>query len=180
MAEKLINAIKLFLGTNAERLAMTTTGLPVGTFFEETDTMLVYRWDGSAWYLKSGANSSLLSGKQISTDQDATWANSAPANTAVNVDITKPTSAVGEYMLTIYNPSTVTAITVNVYAIALTLGAGTRYSLITSLSFPANTTQSKFIHGIFNGTDVRFELKNDTILGGSDGFTAKLRLREVM
>jgi pectin methylesterase-like acyl-CoA thioesterase len=38
-----------YTGTNADRLAMSTTGMPSGTFFVETDTVVVYVWNGSAW-----------------------------------------------------------------------------------------------------------------------------------
>ena len=124
-------------------------------------------------------NSTVLSGKQVESDKTATWANNTAANTPVNIDFTKPDLTLGEYMLTLYNPSTVTSITVKIYTKALNLGGQDRYSLITQLSFPANECQSKYIHGIFCGESVRFVLSNDINLGIADGFTATLRLREV-
>lgn len=52
MAAILVTTIKRHIGTAAERAAMSTTGLPAGSVFLETDTILVYIWDGSAWSLK--------------------------------------------------------------------------------------------------------------------------------
>lgn len=124
---------------------------------------------------------------QIGTDQTATWANSAAANTQVSVTITKPTVPVGEYELIIYNPSTVTDLTVKVFAVETALGGGTRDALVTTVSIPKSqsvtgttiNTQAKFLHGIFNASDCKLVLSNDLILGASDGFSAYVRLREV-
>jgi len=48
-----ITTIQRHLGTAAERAGMSTTGLPIGSTFEETDTKLVYVWDPvtDTWYL---------------------------------------------------------------------------------------------------------------------------------
>jgi len=40
---------KELIGTNAERLAYSTTELPIGSTFLETDTKAVYIYDGSSW-----------------------------------------------------------------------------------------------------------------------------------
>jgi len=50
MAASRITTIHSFVGTASERAAMSTTGLPAGSTFRETDTKLVYIWDGSDWY----------------------------------------------------------------------------------------------------------------------------------
>lgn len=49
MAETRISTIELHLGTSTERAAMSTTGLPLGSTFEETDTGLIKIWDLSSW-----------------------------------------------------------------------------------------------------------------------------------
>ena len=49
MAAKLVTSISKHLGTAAERAAMSTTGLSIGSKFFETDTKLRYVWDGTAW-----------------------------------------------------------------------------------------------------------------------------------
>jgi hypothetical protein len=49
LAEKIIVAIQNFLGTNAERVAMTTTALKIGSTFLETDTGTNYKWNGTTW-----------------------------------------------------------------------------------------------------------------------------------
>ena len=125
---------------------------------------------------------------QIGTDQTATWANSAAANTQVSVTITKPTVPVGEYELIIYNPSTVTDLTIKVFAVEAALGGGARDALITTI--PVLKSQAitgtiisayvRIIHGIFNGADCKLVISNDTALGAAEGFTAYIRLREVM
>ena len=51
MAETLITRIQTHMGTSAERVAMSTTGLPLGSTFEETDTGLVKIWDLAAWQI---------------------------------------------------------------------------------------------------------------------------------
>lgn len=38
-----------YLGTNAERLAYSTTGLTAFSTWWETDTKKGYVWDGAAW-----------------------------------------------------------------------------------------------------------------------------------
>ena len=40
---------KEFIGTNAERLALSTTDLPVGSTWWATDTKLGYIFDGTIW-----------------------------------------------------------------------------------------------------------------------------------
>jgi hypothetical protein len=52
LAVKLETMIKKYIGTSAERIAMVTTYVTIGSVFEETDTELVYKWNGSAWYIK--------------------------------------------------------------------------------------------------------------------------------
>ena len=48
LAEKLITIVQYYLGTNAERLTMSTAELLVGSEFYETDG-LKYKWDGTTW-----------------------------------------------------------------------------------------------------------------------------------
>lgn len=49
MAEILITVVQNYIGTAAERAAMTTTALPAGSKFFESDNHLWYIWTGSAW-----------------------------------------------------------------------------------------------------------------------------------
>jgi hypothetical protein len=130
---------------------------------------------------------STLRQTQISTDQTVTWANSNVVNTQKTVTFTKPTAPISEYEIIIYNPSTVTDLTVKVFAVETALGGGTRDALVTTVSIPKSqsvtgttiNTQAKFLHGIFNASDCKLVLSNDLILGASDGFSAYVRLREV-
>ena len=50
MAINLIQKIDKYIGTAAERAAMVTTTVTCGSTFEETDTGLLYKWSGSAWF----------------------------------------------------------------------------------------------------------------------------------
>ena len=50
MAAILETAIQKWIGTAAERAALSTTGMKAGSIFEETDTANIYKWKGSAWY----------------------------------------------------------------------------------------------------------------------------------
>ena len=49
MAYTLITIIQRYIGTNAERVAMDTTGLKAGSSWFETDTSSRWVWSGSAW-----------------------------------------------------------------------------------------------------------------------------------
>jgi len=130
---------------------------------------------------------SILRQTQAGTDQTIIWANSAAINTQQTVTFTKPASPVSEYELIVYNPSTITDITVKIFNVETSLGAGTRDALVTTVSIPKSqavtgttiNTQAKYLHGVFNGTDCKLVLSNDTVLGVADGFSAYLRIREV-
>lgn len=129
----------------------------------------------------------LASAKQISTDQASAFANSALIDSQVNVDFTLPDYTKERYEVVVYNPSTVTDLTVKAFSKELALGGGTRYTLIDSFTVDkaqakTGTTISgyvKFLEGLFVGTDVRIVVSNNTALGAAEGFTAYVRLREV-
>lgn len=49
-----LGAMRILLGTNAERLALALELLThTGRFFFETDTLMLYFCDGHNWYLSS-------------------------------------------------------------------------------------------------------------------------------
>lgn len=129
----------------------------------------------------------VLRGSQIGTDQVVSWANSAAANTQKVITFAKPADPVGEYELIVYNPSTVTDLTVKIFAVEPSLGGADRDGLITEAAIPKAATKTgtsintdiHFVHGMFNGANCKLILSNDTALGASDGFDAYVRLREV-
>ena len=133
----------------------------------------------------SGSN---VAETQVETDQDLTWANSASANTQKTYTFTKPTNPLSKYELIVYNPSTVSDLTVKIFAKELALKEDIRNGYITMFTVPKAqaftgttiNTYVKTLEGIFNGTDCIVVVSNDTILGGSDGFIATIRLRELM
>lgn len=131
--------------------------------------------------------SGIITAMQIGTDQAVAFANSAAINTQVNVDFTKPTVSKPRYKIAVYNPSTVTDLTVKIFSVALDFGGGTRYDFIDSFVIPKSqvitgttiNAYTKFIEGLFVGTDLRLVVSNNTVLGTAEGFSAYIRLREV-
>ena len=154
---------------------------------------IVAGWLSAIWLaLTAGiiAVRTKLSGVQVSTDQTITFANSAAANNQQTVVIAAPTVGIGEYMLTVYNPSTVTDLTVKVFAVATGLGGADRDSLLTPDPIVIPKSQvitgttvncySTLVHGIFCATALKLVVSNNTVLGAAEGFSATVRLREVM
>jgi len=115
--------------------------------------------------------------------EDATWANSAAAATVVNLDYAQEVSGPNGrgYAVTIYNPSTVTALTVKAQG-KETFAGTARYADILPTSWavpPASTKQFYVDPGFLAGEGGRLVLTNDTVLGGADAFTAKVRVRQI-
>ncbi|MHB1001900.1 MAG: hypothetical protein ACYC27_21885 [Armatimonadota bacterium] len=130
---------------------------------------------GAARVISAGSNEQIFDGQAV-------WANSAVQNTAVNIDITLPTVLQGSalYMITVTNPSTVTALTVSVKNKS-TFGGTAKYPELTRFGVQANAAdgRSVLVQGWMLGEGGRLTLSNDTALGGSDGFTAYVRIRKV-
>lgn len=109
----------------------------------------------------------------------AVWANSASANTAKTATLTKPLNPLSEYEIIVYNPSTESDLTCKVYNTELALDGDSRDALLTTLSFPKTVATIRLVHGLFNGCNGKLIFTNDTVIGGSGGFTATYRIREV-
>ena len=115
----------------------------------------------------------------------AVWANSAAVNTETYTALTQPSPNPGRLLLVIVrNPSTVTALTGKVRVrYQDPVGGTTRYA---DYSSPAGV--STFTVGVNNGDGQAFlvdggllttgqvMLSNNTVLGGSDGFTASVQV----
>lgn len=115
---------------------------------------------------------------QVGGDVTYTWANSAAANTQGSASVAS--IGVGdedEYKLIVYNPSAVSDITVTVRDTYANLGGGTRQGKVASFTAPKGDTTVQLIHGLSGAVVV--QMQNATVLGGSDGFTATLRLLAV-
>jgi len=124
----------------------------------------------------------------VDPNSGSIWANSALINTQKTVTVTAPANVRGLYELIVYNPSTVTDLTVKIFNVQASNFAGaSRNSYLTSVSIPKSQTitgtaincYSRLIQGVFNGVNLYLVLSNDTALGGSDGFTAYSRVRAV-
>lgn len=108
-------------------------------------------------------------------DADITWANSAPAGTAVTVDVAGAQAASGA--VTVRNPSSVTALTVKVQG-KETLGGSARWAEIDSVAVPAGEVRQFFVDELWLiGEGGRLSITNDTVLGAGDGFTGQVRVR---
>jgi hypothetical protein len=115
---------------------------------------------------------------QVSTDKTAAWANSAAANTEVNLDFTQPGNFTSKHRVQVHNPSSVTALTVKVQN-TVSLGGSSRQALLQTISVGTSSTKETLVEGMFGGTDgVRLTLSNDTVLGLSDAFTADVAVRQ--
>lgn len=116
-----------------------------------------------------------------------TWANSAAAGTAVDVDVpVQARTLPGEAQaVTVRNPSGVTALTVAVFA-GEEIGGTTVYGAFVpdgaaaplTLAVPAGATRT-FVLPRWLGHGGRLRLTNDTVLGVGDGFTADVVVREI-
>lgn len=80
MAAILIKNTQHWVGTAAERAAMSTTGIYAGSTFEETDTGLIYKWSGSAWFIGGGETVGVIQATHDSLNGNA---NIQVANTDV-------------------------------------------------------------------------------------------------
>jgi hypothetical protein len=112
-------------------------------------------------------------------DTTAVWANSAAANTAVNIDVALPSPLQGDakYSIAIVNPSAVTALTIEVKN-KETFGTA-QYPEVTTINVPISTSKAVVVEGWLLGEAGRLALSNDTVLGAADGFTANIRVRKV-
>ncbi|KJS81648.1 MAG: hypothetical protein JM58_16365 [Peptococcaceae bacterium BICA1-8] len=124
-----------------------------------------------------------MSSKVILAATDVVFANSALVNTQKVVEITKPdTQTSNMHEIIIHNPSEVTDLTLKCFNVET---EGDAY--ITSVIVPKKATTtgtvmdtySIFIEGLFRGTDVKLVISNNTALGAAEGFTAKVKVREV-
>jgi hypothetical protein len=133
----------------------------------------------------------LASGRPLSADKTAVFANSAAANTQKTIDISLDKSLIAgiktKCQIAVYNPSTVTDLTVKIMSKESDFGGDVRYCLLDTwtVAKAATVTRTalnaylKNFEGMFNGTDLRLVVSNVTILGASDGFTAWVRVREL-
>lgn len=116
---------------------------------------------------------------QVDTDKTAVWANSAGANTAVNVAIAQPATPQknAKYLVNVRNPSTVTALTMKVRNTLAGFGGSAREAdLGASITIPANSVVSVLVEGWLAGGGGTLLLSNNTVLGVADGFTADIRV----
>jgi hypothetical protein len=133
----------------------------------------------------------LVSGRKIGSDNAIVFANSALVNTQVSVDIaidkTTLPGARPRFTLEVYNPSTVTDLTVKLMSKALALGGAARDCLIETIIIPKSqaitgttvNTYLNLLEGLFIGDDLKLIVSNNTALGAAEGFTAYARVREV-
>lgn len=117
-----------------------------------------------------------------------TWANSAAVNTEKTVDIAASSTdlAARDILIVVRNPSAVTAVTVAVKNTYTDPNGGTtRYAKLTSFTAavvgtsPDDGGESFLVSGALVSGGCRLSLKNATVLGGSDGFTASVQVYQL-
>lgn len=184
MAEEKIIYEGKYRGTAAEMAAMDKTKITAGSTFYARDIKTDYTFENGDWAAdKVNVLGPLV---QVSTDQTVTYAHSAFVNTQVNVDIAKPTMVKSRYKIIVYNPSTISDLTVKIFNTTLSLGGATRYGFLDSYTVPKSqtitgttvSTYTKLVEGAFLATDLRLVVSNNTVLGAADGFSAYVRIRE--
>lgn len=116
---------------------------------------------------------------RIVATQDAVFANSAAAGTAVDITlpaVDNPWTQHRDHLIVVYNPSTATALTVSINAVE-TLGGGERVAQIETIAVPAASTRAVLVNSLGFGESSRIRVTNDTALGLAGGFTAVVRVR---
>lgn len=129
----------------------------------------------------NGADRSVLVGrnKLIDSEKTYTWANSASATTVVSNTFTPPTilQASGLYVIHVRNPSSVTALTLILYNVE-NLGGSDRDCELARFFVPVSSVRAFIVQGWMLGSaNPKLSITNDTVLGGSDGFSATVRVR---
>lgn len=118
----------------------------------------------------------------IILEKPVVFANSAPLNTVLTLPV--PANGHGSYRVTVYNPSTVTDLAVVALVTEPQFAAEGDHD-ISAKTFTAtkNSTTGQAVSDtdgwITGSTPGKITLKNTTILGGSDGFTAIVRVRRI-
>ncbi|MHB1000478.1 MAG: hypothetical protein ACYC27_14660 [Armatimonadota bacterium] len=105
-------------------------------------------------------------------DTTVAWANSALINTEQTIDVALLAAPEkdGRYMITIINPSAVTAINVDICNLK-TVGGVAKYPIVGSFQVLASESRSVIVDGFIKLEAGRISLKIATALGGGDGFT---------
>ena len=128
------------------------------------------------------------SGANISNVAFTAFANSSAANTQSTLTIEAPINVRFEYEISVYNPSTITDLTVKIFNTRVINGTS-RDVLVYSFVVPKSqsvtgTTVSAYsipVRLMFNGgVPVKIIASNNTVLGGTDGFTPTISIEEVM
>ena len=91
-----------YVGTNAERVALETSGLVAGVLWIETDTENVFVWTGISW-MSSGGGSLILSIVAKTGDYTATSSDYTILVTSSIADITITLPAAASHAWWIYN-----------------------------------------------------------------------------
>lgn len=169
MAAKLIENIKRYLGTIAEEAALSTTGLPVGSTFQITDTgsERLDVWTGTAWALSSGGGGTV--GLEVG-GSDLADANPLPVKfTDSNVMQPSETQStwwdlVAHSVANINNGATWSPTVIDFFAI----GTNARCTkLIGMINCNANLTMTIFYGAIDNATFDSVASKTISITGGT-------------
>ena len=124
--------------------------------------------------------------EEITFPQSFDFPNSAAANSQLSLIYAKPIKPLYEYQIAFYNPSTITDLTVKVFALEDFEGSIRIIdSFITTFAVPkaqaiTGTTIYSYlehIHGMFNGVGMKVVISNDTVLTAAQGFTGYAKIK---
>lgn len=128
----------------------------------------------------------LTSGQgSLLADASVTWADSAGSGTEKQVSVPLPEQQPpgGKYLVIVRNPSTETALTVDVEGREDAWSGGNRFPAHTAEqeAVPSDTPDGKafLVEGWLLGDGGRLTISNDSGLTASGGFTADVRVRRV-
>lgn len=115
-------------------------------------------------------------------DTSVSFADSAGQDTEQTADLGLPSHVPddGRALVTIHNPSSVTALTVQPQIAETFPSGGAQHGdLGTTFAVPTQGTASFVVEGLLAGEGGRLSITNDTVLGAGDGFTAEIRVRSI-
>lgn len=119
---------------------------------------------------------------ELVDDTSVSFADSAGQNTEQTADISLPAQVPGDgkALVTIHNPSSVSALTVQPQVKETFPTGGAQHgNLGGTHAVPTSGTASFVVDGLLAGEGGRLSVLNDTALGAGEGFTAEIRVRSI-
>lgn len=119
---------------------------------------------------------------ELAADVSVSFADSAPQNDTQVADLGLPAKLPGDgrALVTVHNPSTVSALTVQPQVTETFPTAGEQNGDLGSThAVPTSGTASFVVEGLLAGEGGRLAVSIDSALGAGDAFTAEIRVRSI-